>query len=118
MRKRPPTKGKHSKEKDKEQPLICYECKKSRHFKSECPQLKKGPKKYKKKAMMATWSGSDDSSFEEEDSTEQANLCLMAHENEVNFETPSGFTFEELHEAFYDLIDELKKLGIKNKDLK
>ena len=42
----------------------------------------------------------------------------MAHDNEVNSETPSDFTFEELHEAFYDLIDELKKLGIKNKDLK
>ena len=67
---------------------------------------------------MATWSGSDDSSSEEEDSTEQANLCLMAHENEVNSKTPSDFPFEELHEAFYDLIDELKKLGIKNKDLK
>ena len=118
MRKRPPTKGEYSKEKDKDQPLICYECKKLRHFKSECPQLKKDPKKYKKKAMMATWSGSDESSSEEEDSNEQANLCLMAHENEVNSETPSDFTFEELHEAFYDLIDELKKLGIKNKDLK
>ena len=67
MRKRPPTKGKYSIEKDKEQLLICYECKKSRYFKSECPQLKKGPKKYKKKAMMATWSKSDESSFEEED---------------------------------------------------
>ena len=42
----------------------------------------------------------------------------MAHENEVNTETPIDFTFEELHEAFYDLIDELKKLGVKNKELK
>ena len=67
---------------------------------------------------MATWSESDESSSEEEDSNEQANLCLMAHENEVNSETPSDFTFEELHEAFYDLIDKLKKLWVKNKDLK
>ena len=64
MRKRPPTKGKHSKEKDKEQPLICYECKKSGHRKFECLQLKKGSKKYRKKAMMATWSESDESSSE------------------------------------------------------
>ena len=62
MRKRPFTKGEQNKEKDKDQPLICYECKKSGHFKSKCPQLKKGPKKYKKKAMMVTWSASDDSS--------------------------------------------------------
>ena len=42
----------------------------------------------------------------------------MAHENEVTSESTSEFTFEELHEAFYDLIDELKKLGMKNKELK
>ncbi|XP_073103323.1 uncharacterized protein [Elaeis guineensis] len=83
MRKRPSTKGEQSKEKEKDQPLICYECKKPGHFKSECPQLKKGPKKFKKKAIMATWSASDDSSSDEETSTEQANLCLMAHDNEL-----------------------------------
>ena len=100
MRKRPPTKGEHSKEKDKEQSLICYECKKSGHFKSECPQLKKSSKKYKKKAMMAIWSGSDVSSFEEEDSNEQANLCLMAHKNEVNTETPNDFILKNFMKYF------------------
>ena len=40
----------------------------------------------------------------------------MAPENEVNTETPNDFTFEELQEAFYDLIDDLKKLGVKNKE--
>ena len=100
MRKRPPTKREHSKEKDKEQPLICYECKKSRYFKSECPQLKKDLKKYKKKTMMAIWSESDELSSKEEDSNEQANLCLIAHKNEVNTETPNDFTFEKLQEAF------------------
>ena len=54
MRKRLPTKGEHSKKKDREQPLICYECKKLGYFRSECPQLKKVLKKYKKKAMVAT----------------------------------------------------------------
>ena len=52
MRKRLPTKEEHSKKKDREQPFICYECKKLGHFRSECPQLKKVPKKYKKKAMV------------------------------------------------------------------
>ena len=70
MRKRPPTKGEHSKKKNKEQPLICQEDKKSGHFISKYPQLKKGPKKYKKKTMVATWSNSDESSFEKEDSHE------------------------------------------------
>ena len=91
MRKKSFIKGEQSKEKEKDQPLTCYECKKLWHFRSECLQLKKGPKKFKKKAMMATWSASDDSSSDEKNSTEQANLCLMAHENEVIFETPSDF---------------------------
>ena len=95
MRKRPPTKGEHSKEKDREQPLICYKCKKPGHFSSKCPQLKKISKKYKKKAMVATWSGSDDLSSKEKEAHKQVNLCLMAHENEVNAEI-SEFTFEEL----------------------
>ena len=95
MRKRPPTKEEHSKKKDKEQPLICYECKKSEHFRSECPQLKKIFKKYKKNTMVATWSDSDDSSSEEEEAHEQANLCLIAHENEVSAEISDEFTFKK-----------------------
>ena len=95
MRRRRPTKGEHSKKKDKEQPLSYYECNKLEHFRSECPQLKKGSKKYKKMTMVATWSDNDDSSFEEE-SYEEANLCLMAYENEVNGEISNHFTFEEL----------------------
>ena len=55
---------------------------------------------------------------QEEDSHEQANLCLMAYENEVNTEIPDYFTFEELQEVFYYLVDDLKKLGVKNKELK
>ena len=68
--------------------------------------------------MEATWSDSDESSSKEEESHEQTNLCLMAHENEVNAKTPNDFIFEELQEVFYDLVDDLKKLGVKNKELK
>ena len=68
--------------------------------------------------MVAIWSDSDESSFEEKDSHEQANLCFIAHKNKVNTETPNDFTFEELQEAFYHLVDDLKKLGVKNKELK
>ena len=42
----------------------------------------------------------------------------MAHEGEVNAEPSNEFTFDELQEAFYDLLDDLKKLGLKNKELK
>ena len=83
MRRRPQAKGEHSKDKDKEQPIICYECKRSKHIKVDCPQLKKAPKKLKKKTMMATWSDSADSSFEE-DTHEEVNLFLKLYESEIN----------------------------------
>ena len=67
--------------------------------------------------MMATWSNNDDSiSYEE--SYEEANLCLMAHENEVIPKTQNEFFYDELQEAFHELLNDLKKLRLKNKNLK
>ena len=76
--KEDPSKEKEKeKEKEREQP-ICYECKRPGHYKMDCLQLKKSMrKKYKKKTMMATWSESEDSSSEKEES-KVANLCFMA----------------------------------------
>lgn len=59
-------KGEASKEKEQEQLSLCYEYKKPGHFKADCPLLKKGSKKYKKKAIMATLSDYNDSSSKEE----------------------------------------------------
>ena len=96
IKRRPPAKGESSKKKEKEQSIICYECKKSGYFRSECLQLKKGQMKFKKKkTMMATWSDSDDFITDEE-SHEEANLCLMAHENEITSETQNKFSYDEL----------------------
>ena len=67
--------------------------------------------------MMATWSDSNDSTSDEE-SHEEANLCLMAHENEVISETQNKFSYDELQEAFHELLNDLKKLKLKNKNLK
>ena len=55
---------------------------------------------------------------EEEEEESIANLCLMANDNEVYLENSSNFTFDELFEAFNDLIDEYKKIRLKNKELK
>ena len=114
IRKKPQIKREPSKEKDKKHPLICYECKISNHFRSDCPQLKEAPKKFKKKVMVAIWSDSDNSNSDK-DTYEEANFCLMAHENEGISESSSEFTFDKLQEIFYDLLDDLKKLGLKNK---
>ncbi|EOY32356.1 Uncharacterized protein TCM_040215 [Theobroma cacao] len=79
---------------NKKEEMICYECKKLGHFKSECPLLKdETPKKNKKskKAMVAVaWSNSDTSSSKTDDekSEERANICLMAQEDET--EVPSS----------------------------
>ncbi|XP_029124661.1 uncharacterized protein LOC114914982 [Cajanus cajan] len=68
--------------KEKAQPL-CFECKKPRHYKIECPELEKEKEKEKKKsisykkkkAMMATWEDHDTTSPKDD---VEANICLMA----------------------------------------
>lgn len=42
----------------------------------------------------------------------------MAQEDEITSEVKLDFLFDELREAFYELIDEYKKLDLKNKCLK
>ncbi|KAH9679893.1 Integrase catalytic domain-containing protein [Citrus sinensis] len=51
-------------QKEKKEVIICYECKKPAHIRSECPLLNK----LKKKAMVATWDVSDEDSSDEEES--------------------------------------------------
>ena len=61
-------------QKEKKKVIICYECKKLGHIRSECPLHNK----LKKKAMVATWDNSDEESSDEENSQELSNLSLMA----------------------------------------
>ncbi|XP_057756290.1 uncharacterized protein LOC130975519 [Arachis stenosperma] len=91
--------------------LTCHHCKEPGHFKSDCPQLKKGEKfkKDKKKVMMATWEDlENDTSSESSD--QEAQLCLMADhddEDEVDF---SDLSIDELRYIIKDISVNSKKL--------
>ncbi|KAA0046182.1 zf-CCHC domain-containing protein/UBN2 domain-containing protein [Cucumis melo var. makuwa] len=100
-------------EKSKKDEVICYECKKLAHIRTDCPFLKSS-KKSKRKAMKATW---DDSSESESEVEETANLGLMVqsdkedeHDDEVTLEPPS---IEELFENFENVQNDLEKLSSK-----
>ena len=111
--KKPLGRGKRQKE-SKEG--ICYECKKLDHLRFDCPQLKKESKK-KKRVLLTTWSNSEYSSSEKEQQ-EVANVCFMAHDEEVQSNSHSDFSLIKLYEAFNELIDDHKTLKYRYKNLK
>ncbi|GAV64551.1 zf-CCHC domain-containing protein/UBN2 domain-containing protein [Cephalotus follicularis] len=109
---RPNKKFHHKGEASKIEEIICYECNKPGHYKSDCPLLKKKDLiKKKKKAMIATWDDSDESSLDEDTNEEVAQIALMAlddHEEEENDEV----TYDELVllvEKYSCMIASLKK---------
>ena len=65
-----------------------------------------------------TWSDGEESGSENK--VEVANLCLMAHEDEdeVSNSNSSQISFDELQDAFDELMIEFKKVGIKSSLLK
>jgi len=113
-----PRKDGGKEESSKRDPIICYECKKPGHIKSECPYAKKYSRKDKKKAMMAAWDNSDDDSSDEDDEQQEvANLCLMAIEDQ-EVDLDSTYSFDELLVAYKELKVVFEKVASKNKVLK
>ena len=112
------------KEKDrderKEMSNVYFGCNRLGHLRIDYPLEKKMLRK-KKKALLAVWEDSDSSSSEEEQEEERANLCLMAHEDsedEISSNDFSDFTFEELLEAFHELMHDSTLLAKKLNDMK
>ena len=60
--------------------------------------------------MIVIWRDSDELGSDEEIQN-VANLCFIAQEDEINLEPSLEFTFNELQDAFYDLIKNFKKLA-------
>ncbi|XP_028119286.1 uncharacterized protein LOC114316803 [Camellia sinensis] len=104
----------------KKEPIICYEFQHFGHIKVDCPKLKKHEKDHKmnKKAMIAAWGQSDDSSSDEAENDEVANLCLMALGDEETTQNKVTFDYEELESAFKELHDEFRKVCAKNNVVK
>ena len=98
---------------------MCYECKKPRHIRYDCPSIKSFVRKKMKKALFEAWidNESSSSSSEGEEHTNTANICLMAHEDdEVQSSNPLyDFTFDELVSAFNDLMSKFKRQEIEIK---
>ncbi|WKA09029.1 hypothetical protein VitviT2T_026708 [Vitis vinifera] len=118
--KKDPSKKESSSHGDKEKweekrELTCFKCKKPGHIKYDCLLYKSEAKRRMKKAMMATWSESEESS-EEENEKEVANMCFMAIDDldEVN----SNFSDEDMHDVFEELYEDFEKLSLKNNSLK
>ena len=100
-------------QKEKKETIICFECKKLGHTKSECPLLNQA----KKKVMVATWDDSDDETSDEEELHEVSSLALKAIGEELD-EVNDLPSYDELFEAFIELHNDLKKIGMKNVSLK
>ncbi|XP_072066923.1 uncharacterized protein [Arachis hypogaea] len=91
--------------------FTCHHCKEPGHFKSDCPQLKKGEKskKDKKKVMTATWEDLENDTSSES-SNQEAQLCLMADHNDEDEVDLSDLSIDELHYIIKDISVNSKKL--------
>ena len=93
--------------------VTCYKCKKPGHIKYDCPLYK--VKKEKRRAMMATWSQSEDSS-DDESENEFTNMCFMAFEDQDKVSSDSNDDDDEV--SFEQLLLALYKFGENNTSLK
>ncbi|GKV30815.1 hypothetical protein SLEP1_g39590 [Rubroshorea leprosula] len=87
-------------ESNKKDEIIYYRFKKAGHIKFECPNNDEKSLKAKKKnkAMVATWSCSEDSSSSKEESDMEAHICLM-----TNDDTDEGSFKEKLKKEKWHL---------------
>jgi len=92
--------------------IICFECKKLKHMKAKCLQLKK--RRYfddnKKKSLMVTWDNLD-SENSSSSNDEKASICLMANTDEkvevktcFECDTSSNVSSDDEEDMSYDVL--------------
>ncbi|KAH9716748.1 Integrase catalytic domain-containing protein [Citrus sinensis] len=84
--------------KEKKEPITCYECKKPGHIRPECLLLNK----LKKKAMVATWDDSDEETSDDDEQQEMTNLALMAIGEESCDELDEGSKKKKKNKWYLD----------------
>jgi len=108
-------------ESSKRDPPICFECNKPGHIRTDYPKLKKLFKKFKKKALKATWDESSDSK-DEEIGDQVAQMCFMATEESSKEVTLNDdvveFSYNELVNALKVINDEQESSHKRNELLK
>ena len=95
--------------------VTCYKCKKPGHIKYDYPLYK--AKKEKRRAMMATWSQSEDSS-DDESENEFSKMCFMAFEDQDKVSSDSDSDDDEVSFEYDELLIALYKFGENNTSLK
>ncbi|XP_043700002.1 uncharacterized protein LOC122650671 [Telopea speciosissima] len=82
--------------------IVCYECRKPGHFKTECP---KGQDKKKAYVSKISWDSNEEPE-EDQSEEETTNLALMAHERENELEVNSDFfSSNSINRNSFDDID-------------
>jgi len=103
-----------------------YGCGEFGHVKADCPnskksEEKKGRKFFKKKAYIAWEDNASSSSNSSDSENEEANLCLMANHDDFDSEVNSTChknDYDDLYDAFQQLLIKSSKLDIAHKKLK
>ena len=98
-----------TKDKKGKNEIVCFECKKPGHMRSECPYHKRDKKKFqkrsKRKGLLSTWDDSEGSSSEEEEAGEVAHIALMANtDSDSEDESEVMKELSDLKEAFENLL--------------
>ena len=98
--------------------MVCYEYKKPRDIRYDCPLIKSSMRKKMKKYLFRAWTDNESPSSEEEEHANTINFYLMTLEDE-EVQSPDSqydFTFDELMSAFNESLLKEKNKFFDNND--